>query len=277
MSEDSDRPAWRVTADPDRIEALAAEHGATPVLTDEPEGGTRLGLASDSVAVAGEDLSWAEFHDRFDPDEHAGLYREEAAVDTDRPAVAVVVRGALSERVEGEEKLVEPDDTRFDQLAVGDTGEGEPVAFDATASEGATGGGGDDEPVERTDRGATREDVEGPESTSAGGAAEGALVLDEIHETASDPDDEYLVFRNEAEEPLDLSGWIVENDAGRSYAFPDGTVLDPGESVVLYSGRGADDDHLSWGAGEEVWDETGDVVTVRTADGREVVREPYER
>lgn len=277
MSEDSDRPAWRVTADPDRIEALAAEYGVTPVLTDEPDGGTRLGLANDPDAVAGEDLSWADFHDRFDPDEHAGLYRDEAPVDTDRPTLAIVARGALSERVESEEKTVEPEDTRADQLALSDTGEGEPVIFDETAREGATGGGGDDEPVERTDRGATRDDVDGPESTSAGGAAEGALVLDEIHEAASDPDDEYLVFRNEADDPLDLSGWTVENDAGRSYAFPDGTVLDSGESVTLYSGRGGDDDHLHWGTGEEIWDETGDVVTVRTADGREVLREPYGR
>ncbi|WP_226022238.1 lamin tail domain-containing protein [Halomicrobium salinisoli] len=276
MSEDSDRPAWRVTADPDRIEALAAEHGVTPVLTDEPDGGTRLGLVDDPGAIAGEELSWAAFRDRFDPDEHAGLYRDEAPVETDRPAVAVVARGALSERVGGEEKLVEPDDTRSDQLAVGDTGEGEPVVFDATASEGATGGGGDEEPAERADRDATRDDVEGPESTSAGGGAEGELVLDEIHEAASSPDDEYLVFRNEAEDPLDVSGWTVENDAGRSYAFPDGTVLDPGDGVTLYSGRGADD-HLSWGADEVVWDETGDVVTVRTADGREILREPYGR
>ncbi|WP_225332943.1 lamin tail domain-containing protein [Halomicrobium urmianum] len=260
MSEDSDRPAWRVTADPDRIEALAAEHGVTPVLTDEPDGGTRLGLASDPGAVDGERLSWAAFRDRFDPDEHAGLYREAATVAADRPAVAVVARGSLSERVEGEEKLVEPEETPADQLAVGDTGEGEPVAFDANAAEGTA-----DADVDRT------------ESTSAGGGAAGAFALDEIHETASDPADEYLVFRNEADDPLDVSGWTVENDAGRSYAFPDGTVLDPGESVTLYSGRGADDDHLYWGAGEELWDETGDVVTVRTADGREVVREPYGR
>jgi hypothetical protein len=107
------------------------------------------------------------------------------------------------------------------------------------------------------------------------------LVVDEIHEDALGYDhwnknDEYLVFRNEGEEPLDLTGWHVENSAGDSYRFPDEHVLEPGEAVTLRTGSGTDThQNFYWGSERAVWKNTGDVVTVTDDEGRQVIRESY--
>lgn len=115
---------------------------------------------------------------------------------------------------------------------------------------------------------------------SARGADEPQLVLDEIYEApglgGGDVDDEYLVFTNDGEDPLDVSGWRVENDSGRSYVFPDGVVVAPGERVTLHSAAGTDTDtELYWGSSEPVWSERGGTVTVTTETGRQVLREPF--
>lgn len=120
---------------------------------------------------------------------------------------------------------------------------------------------------------------------SAGGASEEEIgfVLDEIHEntTGLDMDTEsaeYLVFENTGDRPLDLSGWTVENEAGRTYRFPEGFVAEPGDRITLHSGHGEDtESELHWGSDEAVWEESGDTVTVRTKSGRVMVSEPYNR
>ena len=46
---------------------------------------------------------------------------------------------------------------------------------------------------------------------------------------------------NADEEPLDLSGWTVRDEAGHIYVISDEFVLEPGSRVTLYSGAGSDD------------------------------------
>lgn len=80
-------------------------------------------------------------------------------------------------------------------------------------------------------------------------AGEGRLTIAAIHADASDddrenPNDEYVVFRNDGVDPLDLSGWTVEDEAGHTYTFPDGFTLGPGATVIL----GEDDDTFPDGA-----------------------------
>lgn len=146
----------------------------------------------------------------------------------------------------------EPEDVEADQLATSDTGDDEPVAFDRTG----TGREERDEvgepataPAHDTERAPTR-------------AAEG-LVLDEIHEDQAglagpETAGEFLAFRNAGESPIDVSGWTVENEAGQSYSFPRGTVLEPGERVELHGERGADtEDDLFWNADEPVLGRSG--------------------
>lgn len=108
-----------------------------------------------------------------------------------------------------------------------------------------------------------------------------ALALDEIRENppgrdASHLDDEYVSFRNEGADPLDLSGWTVENESGDRFQFPPGTILAPDTRVTIHSGRGTDTEtDLHWRADEPVWHNTGDTVFVRDATGTLRLRESY--
>ncbi|MEF8773994.1 MAG: lamin tail domain-containing protein [Halobacteriales archaeon] len=126
--------------------------------------------------------------------------------------------------------------------------------------------------------------VDAPTGTATatdGGTPVGPLEVSAIHEDAAGDDrenlnDEYVVFENAGDEPLDLSGWTVSDEAGRTYTFPDGFELAPGERVTLHTGAGADTaTDLYWGAGGPVWNNDGDTVVVRTDDGDVVLQESY--
>ena len=120
-----------------------------------------------------------------------------------------------------------------------------------------------------------------PITTDGGTPTDRSLVVSEI---AADPDgpdrenldDEYVVFENAGDEPLNLSGWTVEDEAGRTYTFPDGYVLDAGATVTLRTGTGTDTDaDLYWGSGSAIWNNDGDTVLVHNSDGDPVLRETY--
>jgi hypothetical protein len=56
----------------------------------------------------------------------------------------------------------------------------------------------------------------------------------------------------------------------------DGIALDSGRNVTVYSSRGSDTEtDVYWGTTSGVWDDDGGTITVRTAGGRAVLREPY--
>ena len=114
-----------------------------------------------------------------------------------------------------------------------------------------------------------------------GGAVTGALAIAEIHEDAAGDDrqnlnDEYVVFENRGATALDLSGWTVADEANHAYRIPDGTTLDPDDRLTLRTGRGTDSaTTLYWGQGSPVWNNDGDTVTVRAANGTAMVRQGY--
>jgi micrococcal nuclease len=118
---------------------------------------------------------------------------------------------------------------------------------------------------------------------SGGGdtATDGPLAVADVHYDAAGNDnenlnDEYVVFESTAESTLALGGWTVSDEAGHSYAFPDGFMLGPGELVTLYTGSGTDDPTaLYWGQTGAVWNNGGDTVTVRNANGTAVLRYGY--
>lgn len=128
---------------------------------------------------------------------------------------------------------------------------------------------------------AERERDAGREDSPGGTVSHHGLVLDEIRENARgrdarNLDDEYLVFENDGDDRIDLSGWTVSNEAGDEYTFPEGFTLGPGEQVTLHSGHGRDEGgDLYWEATDPVWDNQGDVVTVRDAAGRTVLDYAY--
>ncbi len=142
---------------------------------------------------------------------------------------------------------------------------------------GATSDTGEDEtgPADAPDADADREDSPG------GTVSHHGLVLDEIRENARGRDaqhldDEYLVFENDGDDRIDLTGWTVTNEAGDAYSFPDGFALEPGEQVTLHSGSGRDaEGDLHWEAKRPVWPNTGATVLVRDDEGRQVLHESY--
>ena len=79
------------------------------------------------------------------------------------------------------------------------------------------------------------------------------------------------MLRNAGGRPLDLDGYAVDFDDGQQYTFSR-YVLNPGETVTLYTGRGDD-------AGAEryagffypVINDAGDTVLVEDPSGRIVV------
>ncbi|WP_132061468.1 lamin tail domain-containing protein [Halorussus amylolyticus] len=176
-----------------------------------------------------------------------------------------------------------------------ETGVADPVGGDAsvvavatepvpTDSESGSEQGSDDDSETDPARGSTAEGVPDGVLDSEPRPATKltvGLVVDEIHEDAGGYDhwnrnDEYLVFRNDGDEPLALAGWTVENADGETYEFPDEFVLEPNRAVTLRTGSGPDTDRdLHWGSPRAVWKNTGDVLTVRNRDGTRVIRESY--
>jgi micrococcal nuclease len=110
---------------------------------------------------------------------------------------------------------------------------------------------------------------------------EAGLVVAEIHEDAAGDDnenlnDEYVAFGNAGDEALALGGWTVRDEAGHSFVFPDGFVLEPGRRVTLYTGAGPDNaTALYWHGDGAVWNNGGDTVVVETAGGERVVSRSY--
>ncbi|MEF8868444.1 MAG: lamin tail domain-containing protein [Haloarculaceae archaeon] len=129
-----------------------------------------------------------------------------------------------------------------------------------------------------TAAGATTTTTPGTGSGSDGG--DGRLRVVEVHADAPGNDNEnlggeYVVLENAGETPLELAGWTVSDEAGHRYTFG-GVVLDPGGRVTLYTGSGTDTaTAVYWGRSSAVWNNGGDVVTVRDADGDVVAERSY--
>lgn len=112
--------------------------------------------------------------------------------------------------------------------------------------------------------------------------SDSTLEIVEIHEDAEREErenlnDEYVTFRNDGDDTLDLSEWVVEDEADHDYTFPSDFTLEAGEEVTLHTGKGEDTDtDLYWGLGNPVWNNGGDTVHVYNADGELVTERSYE-
>ena len=159
--------------------------------------------------------------------------------------------------------------------------DGDPVdpgtSGDAVERARVTGDGA----VAVTDGGDGTDDSSGSDDETTAGS-NGALAVATINADAEGDDrenlnDEYVVFENAGTETLDLSGWTVEDEAGKRYTVPDGVTLAPDETLTLRTGSGTDTgDELYWGAGSPVWNNGGDAVIVENATGDRVLTESYE-
>jgi competence protein ComEC len=122
----------------------------------------------------------------------------------------------------------------------------------------------------------------GAPSTAADTAPDDpALRVVEVNADAAGPDgenlnDEYVVFENAGDDPLDLAGWTVSDEAGHEYTFGDVTLA-PGDRLTLHTGTGTDTaTDVYWGSEAPYWNNDGDTVRVETANGSRVLTEPYE-
>jgi micrococcal nuclease len=121
----------------------------------------------------------------------------------------------------------------------------------------------------------------GASATPGGTVVDVGLAVADLQADAPGNDNdnlgaEYVTFENRGTERLDLSGWTVRDEADHVYAVPEGTVLEPGGRITLYTGSGTDGDGaLYWGRNGAVWNNGGDVVVVVDDEGRTVLREPY--
>lgn len=118
--------------------------------------------------------------------------------------------------------------------------------------------------------------------TARTSTADAASVRVSIHADAEGNDhenrnDEYVTLTNTGDGPLTLDGWTVADEAGHTYRFGDGTTLEAGESLTLYTGSGEDTaTERYWGQSGAVWNNGGDTVLVRDANGNLVTRHSYD-
>ena len=116
---------------------------------------------------------------------------------------------------------------------------------------------------------------------SSDGGSGGQIEVATTHPDAVGNDgdnlnDEYVVFENVGSEALDLTGWTVQDEASKTYQFPDGFSLDAGAQVTLHTGSGTDTStDLYWGASSPVWNNGGDTVYVYDDQGNLATSHTY--
>lgn len=272
----------RTTTDHDEIREWVEARDAKPAcVTESVEGDDRRILDIDVPGTEHdenlENVPWDAFFERFEREnlafEYAGGVENDAATRAPGDFYRFVHRG--------ETGVAEVPDEDVTVVAVGATPvptrpEMESASEMDLASPSESGAQSD--PMTESESEPTADSP--PESPATSRVTVG-LVVDEIHEDATGYDhwnenDEYLVFRNDGDEPLALAGWTVENFDGETYEFPEGFVLEPNRTVTLRSGPGEDtDSDLYWGSKRAVWKNTGDVLTVRDGEGKLVLRESY--
>jgi hypothetical protein len=81
----------------------------------------------------------------------------------------------------------------------------------------------------------------------------------------------YVVIRNGDHAAHSVSGWTVRDKAGHIYRFAN-LWLGAGKQAIIHTGKGTSyttsaSTHLYWGRGWYVWNNTGDTVILRRADG----------
>ncbi|MFB6269098.1 MAG: lamin tail domain-containing protein [Halobacterium sp.] len=89
---------------------------------------------------------------------------------------------------------------------------------------------------------------------------------------------EYVEFKNDGEEPLELTGYTIKDEAGWAFYVPDGFTLGAGRQFRLHTGHGQwDEDDLYWGLDTPVWSNDGDTVIVLDDTDATVLEYTYPR
>lgn len=98
-----------------------------------------------------------------------------------------------------------------------------------------------------------------------------ALVAIETVSGAGRVDEEYVRLVNRGAHGVALEGWMLEDEDGHTYTFPNLFLWRNG-TVSVHSGFGSDSaTDLYWGLTEPVWDRAGESVRLLSASGELVV------
>lgn len=102
------------------------------------------------------------------------------------------------------------------------------------------------------------------------------VVIDRDCSRLGDSSDEYVCLANQDASPADMSSWVLRNVLGRSYNFPQGFSLPPGQTVKVHTAAGTDSaSDLHWGYRVNPAWEKGDKLTLHNNEDVEVfVSEP---
>lgn len=114
---------------------------------------------------------------------------------------------------------------------------------------------------------------------NAGDSGE-SVSITQIHEDAAGNDnnnlnDEYVVLENTGSASIDVTGWTISDESGKTYTFSSLT-LSPGQTVTIHTGSGSDtSSDVYWGRSGAVWNNGGDTVSVSDSSGSAVVSKAY--
>lgn len=87
--------------------------------------------------------------------------------------------------------------------------------------------------------------------------------------------DEYIVIENNSNEPVNLTGWTVSDEANHRYLFPK-FILGAKAKVTLRTCLGKNtEDELFWGSRRPIWNNDGDTIFIRDADGNLILSYVY--
>lgn len=115
----------------------------------------------------------------------------------------------------------------------------------------------------------------------ASGAAEGGIAITNANFAAPSPEkenlnEEWVEITNLGTEDVNLAGWTLEDGQNHTYKFPDFS-LKAGAVAKIRTGAGNDTAvDLFWNRSSSIWNNDGDVATLKDASGSIVSRYPEE-
>jgi len=111
------------------------------------------------------------------------------------------------------------------------------------------------------------------------GAAESGIAITNANFVATSPEkenliDEWVEISNLGSSDVSLAGWTLEDAQNHSYAFLD-FDLKAGAKAKIRTGMGNDtSEDLFWNRGSSIWNNDGDVATLKDSSGNIVSRYP---
>jgi hypothetical protein len=66
------------------------------------------------------------------------------------------------------------------------------------------------------------------------------VVIDPQCSSFASKDDQIVCIANKGKDPVKIGKWLIRNTIGRTYYFPESTVLDSGKTIHVHTGAGTD-------------------------------------